>query len=73
MTKIEEIENEVKQLGYDDTVAKGILECYKTVCEGNTSTNPNKIEIEKILGRNVPLNKMVVDEKRIQKLLEILY
>jgi len=69
----EDIENEIKQLGYDNVVVKTITECYKTVCDGNTSTNPNKREIEKILGRNVLLNEMVVDKNRIQKLLKILY
>lgn len=74
MKTFEDIENEIKQLGYnDDVVVKAITECYKTVCDGNTSTNPNKREIEKILGRNVLLNEMVVDKNRIQRLLKILY
>jgi hypothetical protein len=74
MKTFEDIENEITQLGYnDDVVVKAITECYKTVYDGNTSTNPSKREIEKILGRNVPLNEMVVDKNRIQKLLKILY
>lgn len=66
-----DIKNILVKLGYmNESTVDIIYRDYTSVCDGSPLVT-NKKELEKILGRNVPLDQMTVSARIVEKLLKL--